>query len=398
MRDGIDVGRLFGIRFTVDYSWFLILILMVANLASVFGHVHPEWHVWSVLVALAATLLFAFSVLAHELGHALVAKGFGVRTREIRLFLFGGVADIEREPPSPAAEALIAIAGPLVSFVIGVASIVFAGLFLRGASFDDPMALLAQLGPLATIALWLGPVNVMLGVFNLIPGFPLDGGRVLRALLWWTTGDLRKATRWASNLGQAMGWTFVLMGVAMFLGARIPFFGQGAGSGIWFAFIGWFLKSAAAQSYTTMLVHDALEGVRVADLMRRSGVVLPADAPVSLAVTELMRTGDHALPVVRGEELVGILSIGDIRRARRDAWHVTPVGAVMTPRAQLLTTSPFEDASSALRTLVQSGVEQLPVISHDGRLVGMLERAAVGRWLDLSLAPPAAHRGTPRVA
>ncbi len=397
MRDGIRLGRLFGIRFTVDYSWFLVLILMVANLASVFWRVHPEWHAGSVVVALAAALLFAGSVLAHELGHALVAKSFGVQTREIRLFLFGGVADIEREPPSPVAEALIAVAGPLVSFAIGVASIVFAGFFLRGASFDDPMALLAQLGPLTTIALWLGPVNLMLGAFNLIPGFPLDGGRILRALLWRTTGDLRKATRWASNVGQATGWSFVLMGIAMFLGARIPFFGEGAGSGIWLAFIGWFLKSAAAQSYTTLLVYDALDGVCVADLMRRSGVVIPVDAPVSLAVMELMRTGDHALPVVQGDHLVGILSASDVRRARRDAWHTTAVGAIMTPRAELVTASPFEDASSAFRRLVQRGVEQLPVIAPDGRLVGMLERTTVGRWLDWSLAS-AAQREAPRAA
>ena len=222
---------------------------------------------WS--TAVAAALLFFVSVLLHELAHSLVAQSQGVPVRSITLFLFGGVSDIQREPPSPRAEFLITIVGPITSFVIGVILSLLAGI---NANLLDTMAgsssAMAGLSPLSTMLLWLGSINILLAVFNLIPGFPLDGGRVLRSILWAISGNLRRATRWASGVGQAVAWLFIFAGIMMVFGTDIPFLGTGLINGLWLAFIGWFLNSAALQSYRQVVIHDMLHGVPVARIMR----------------------------------------------------------------------------------------------------------------------------------
>lgn len=395
MRDGIRIGRLFGISLSLDYSWIFIFVLITWNLTAMFWQWHPTWGVGNLGLGVVASLLFFGSVVAHELGHALVANGYGIPVREIRLFLFGGVSDIEREPPSPGAELAIAIVGPAISFAIGIACMVLSSFILRGSDLSDPTAVLSGLGPLTTIILWLGPINLIIAIFNLIPGFPLDGGRVLRAALWRLTGDLRRATQWASTAGQAIGWLFIVMGIAMVFGARIPFFGRGAASGLWLAFIGWFLSSAAARSYQGLLVHDVLEGVTVMHLMRRTGPVIPHDTTVETATDWFLRTGEHVFPVFREGEFVGILCPADVRRASRETWNTTPVEAIMMPLDRLVTATPSEEAASALRKLAERNVEQLPVVL-DGKLVGMLERISVARWLEMNLSSPA--RATLRTA
>ncbi len=386
MRDGIRLGRLFGISLSLDFSWILIFLLITWNLTRMFWQWHPGWGMGNLGVAVVASLLFFASVLAHELGHALVATAWGVPVREIRLFLFGGVSDIEREPPSPLAEFVIAVVGPAVSFAIGLFCILVSGFFLRNSSLSDPGAVLASLDPLSTVILWLGPINVIIGAFNLIPGFPLDGGRVLRAALWRLTGDLRKATRWAGAAGQSIGWAFVVMGIAMVLGARVPFFGQGAGSGIWLALIGWFLSSAAARSYRGLLIQEALDGVVVHQLMRRSGPVIDADTLIATVVSEwFMRSGERVLPVFRDGQFVGLVSTTDLQRVPRESWGVTTALTIMTPREKLVTIGPAETAATAMKTLVERGLEQLPVLA-DGQLVGMLDRTALTRWIDIELS------------
>lgn len=408
---GIRLGRLFGISLWLDYSWIFIFLLMTWNLTAIFSQSHPQWGAANLIVAVIAAVLFFGSVLAHELGHALVAKAYGLRVREIRLFLFGGVSDIEREPPSPKAELLIAIVGPIVSFLIGLASVALALLVVSATegwqaltiagSPGDASELLGRLGPISTILLWLGPINVMIGLFNLIPGFPLDGGRVLRAIMWRITGDLMRATRIASVVGQLIGWTFVLMGVAMFFGAKIPFFGRGAGSGIWLAFIGWFLSSAAVRSYRGLIVQEVLDGVKVAHLMRRTGPVMPQNTSVSAAVSDwFMRSSEHAFPVVSfGDHFAGIVAAGDIRRAPREAWGTTPVSEIMTPRDALITAHPSDDALTALRKLGERDVEQLPVLDEQtGELVGMLERTAIARWLEMNVMSSRTKSHVPREA
>jgi CBS domain-containing protein len=260
----------------------------------------------------------------------------------------------------------------------------------------SPWETLARLGPIATLLFWLGPINLMVGAFNLIPGFPLDGGRVLRAILWRVTGDLRKATLTSSRVGRGIGFTFITMGIAMVFGARIPFFGQGPVSGIWLAFIGWFLSTAAERSYGALLVQDVLEGVRVAMLMRETGLAVPTDTTVSSLVNDwFMRSSERCFPVVEDGRLAGLVCMGDVRKLPQDSWSRAPVTAIMTPRDRLLVASPDEDASSALRKLGERDVDQLPVLEGE-LLVGMLTRAEVARWLELHLNQP--RFGAPRPA
>ncbi len=397
MRGTFRLGKLFGIDLFVDWSWTLIFLLMTWNLTAVFRTWHPTWNIGSsfVLAALAAILFFS-SVLAHELGHSVVATSFGMKVREIRLFLFGGVSNIEKEPPSPGIELLMAIAGPLVSFAIGVASLAAAAVILgvRGVAFDaaDPMSTLAGLDPLTTLLVWLGPVNIMVGAFNLIPGFPLDGGRVLRAIVWRITGDLHKATFTASIVGRGIGWLFVVMGIAMVFGVKIPFFGQGAGSGVWLAFIGWFLTSAAERTFDNLVVQEILENVSVAQIMRRTGYVVPPETTVRSAVDEwFMRSSERAFPVVSDDnKLLGLVCVADIRKAAQTDWDLTPVSAIMTKRGELDTVKALDGAQSAVEKLGARDVDQLPVVGDDGEtLIGMVSRADVARWLELHVKPNA---------
>lgn len=260
--DGVRIGRLFGITLTLDHSWVFIFALMAIELAAYFMTAHSDWSAaGAMVVAVVSAGVFFLSVLAHEYGHALVAKRFHRSVREVRLFLFGGVSNVEREPPSPRVELLMAIAGPLVSFTIGLLAIGLTMILLDTRSFaraDDFGGAIGRSGGLKTILLWIGPLNVFIGLFNLLPGFPLDGGRVLRALLWKVTGDLRTATRWAAVAGQVVGWLFVALGIAMVFGAKIPFVGGhgGWGVGVWIALVGWFVRTAAVNSYRGLAVEE----------------------------------------------------------------------------------------------------------------------------------------------
>ncbi len=393
MTSGFRLGRILGIRVQIDWSWILIFLLVTWNLAAgVFPSLHPNWGPalnWS--LGVVASLLFFASVLAHELAHSLVALARGLPVRRITLHIFGGVSNIEREPPSPGAEFVIAIVGPVTSIILGV---LFTA--LGTASAGNPQLLngvsrqaLAQLGPLPTMLLWLGPINIVLGVFNLIPGFPLDGGRLLRSLLWALTRNLRTATRWAAAVSQGIAWLFITGGVAMAFGVQLPFFGTGLVSGLWLAFIGWFLNSAATQSYQQVMVADLLEGVPVSRLMRADAPTVPPGLPVSQLVDDyLLGANERAFPVMDDGHLAGLVCLEDVRRAPREAWEATTVSQIMTPADQLSTVTPREDANQALEKLARRDVRQMPVVQN-GRLVGVLRRRDILRWLQLQseLAP-----------
>jgi CBS domain-containing protein len=232
--------------------------------------------------------------------------------------------------------------------------------------------------------LWLGPINILLGIFNLIPGFPLDGGRVLRSLLWAATDNLRAATRWASWVGQAIGWLMIIAGLAMIFGARIPFFGTGFLGGLWLAFIGWFLTTAAIQSYRQVVIHDILEGVPVARLMRTTVPTVPATISIGDLVHDyMMRTDERAFPVLRdGDHLAGLVCLDDVRRVPRRDWDTTRVQDIMTPMDQVAVVTPEEEAGEAFTVLTGRDVNQVPVV-QDGHLVGMLRRRDVLTWLQL---------------
>ena len=385
MRSGFRIGRIFGINIRVDWSWLFIFFLITWNLASAFGDLHANWEPWLQWgIGVLAALLFFASVLAHELAHSLVAKARGTPVRSITLFLFGGVANIEREPDSPQSEFVMAILGPITSFVIGGLLLWIAG---AGISLDVAMAspsdAVAQLSPLSTLFLWLGSINVTLGIFNLVPGFPLDGGRVLRSILWAATDNLRRATRWASGVGQVIAWLMIVSGIAMAFGARIPLLGTGFTNGLWLAFIGWFLNTSSVRGYRQVVVQDILEDVPVERMMRTCPPTAPPDISVSTLVHDhVMKADDHAFPILEGGRLVGIVTLEDVRGVSRDAWDNTHVREIMTPAKQLIVVSPNEDAADALNKLRQRDVRQLPVIS-DGELVGCLRRRDIVKWLQL---------------
>ncbi|GIV98111.1 MAG: peptidase M50 [Herpetosiphonaceae bacterium] len=385
MRSGFRIGRLFGINLIIDWSWLLIFLLVTWNLTVGFAQIHPDWS-WTLRVgaAVVAALLFFASVLVHELAHSLVAQSQGLPVRNITLFLFGGVSNIQKEPPSAKAEFLIAIVGPISSFVLG-GLLLLLGTSLTGGigqAADQPRTILAQLGPVATMLLWLGSVNILLAIFNLIPGFPLDGGRVLRSILWGTTNDLRKATRWAAWVGQAIAWIFIGSGIAMVFGVEVPFFGSGLG-GLWLAFIGWFLNSAAIQSYQQLVIQDLLEGVPVQRLMRQNVTAVPPDATVGALINDyLMGTDEQAFPVTDNEQLLGLVCLEDVRQVPRDAWETTTVRQIMTPRDELVTVEPQEDASDALDKLVRRDISQMPVMQN-GHFLGLLRRRDIARWLEM---------------
>lgn len=393
MRNGISLGKIFGINITVDWSWIFIFLLVTWNLAAgVFPSIHPEWSTGlNLILGIIASLLFFASVLAHELAHSLVAISRGLPVKRITLFLFGGVSNIQKEPASPGTEFLMAIVGPLTSIVLGLLFLLLgnlAGGYQLVPSLTNPIRALQGLNPLSTLLIWLGPINILLGVFNLIPGFPLDGGRVLRSILWGITNNLRVATRLATWVGQAIAWIFIVGGIAMIFGLRIPFFGTGFLSGIWLAFIGWFLLNAATQSYQQVIVQDMLEGVPVSRLARVNPHTVTPEMSISDLVDHyIMGTDERTFPVMSGDALAGLVTLEDVRKIPRTEWDITRVSQIMTPRDQIITASPNEDVSEALDTLTRKDVRQLPVI-QDGRLVGMLRREDIIRWLQLQSNSP----------
>lgn len=383
---GINLGKLFGVGLRIDWSLLIIFAIIVFELgAAVFPAWHPEWSaalIWT--MALAAAVLFFASILAHELSHALVARAQGIPVRRITLFLFGGLTQLEGEPKSPKAEFWMAVIGPVVSAVIGLAA-TFIGAALVGAPMQsamesgDPLAIqaaYADAGPFATLLLWLGPINLLLGIFNIIPGFPLDGGRVLRSIIWGITDDLRKATRWASLIGQVFAWALMAFGV-------LNFFAGAWTSGLWLLLIGWFLNNAARMSYQQLLIRQALENVPVSQVMRSSFATIPPD----LTVEDFMR--DHALsseqqvfPIEVDGYLLGTVGIEQVRHVPRDEWPRATVEQIMIPRAQLPTLPPDAGAERALFELARSDVDQL-VILEGRKLLGLVRREDLLRWLDI---------------
>ncbi len=385
---GFRVGRISGIEVRLDWSLLIVFWLIVMNLGGgLFPARHPEWSPWLGWgMAATAAVLFVLSILAHELSHALVGRANGVAVAGITLFIFGGVAHMRGEPRSPRAELLMTVVGPLTSLAIGLLATAGGAYLASPAVVDaaDPFRAFQRVGPFATVLLWLGPINIMIGLFNLIPAYPLDGGRVLRSALWAATRDFAKATRWAAFVGQAFGMLLIILGVSMVVGVAIPWLGRGLISGLWTAFIGWFLYGAAAASTSQVMLTELLEGVPVSRLMKHQPATIEADLPVARLVDDhFMSTAERAFPVVDGDRLLGIVALEDVRKVPREAWQTTRVRDVMTPAPGLVVATPDESAAAALTKLANRDVEQLPVVDGDGRLLGMLRRRDIQRWLEL---------------
>jgi Zn-dependent protease len=330
------------------------------------------------LVAFCAALLFFASVLLHELSHALVGRTQGVTVRRITLFLFGGIAHMEHEPPSARAELLMTIVGPITSLILGVVA-TFLGIHLAGGEavqVREPMELAREAGPIATLLLWLGPVNVGLALFNMSPGFPLDGGRALRALLWAITGSLTNATRWSAAIGRGFAWLLMAIGA-------IDVVGGAWGQGLWLVLIGWFLNNAALASYQRVLVAQALANVPVARLMRTQVDAITPDTTVEELVRQhLIASEQHGFPVAVDGELLGLVTRDDVRRVPHSEWQTTRVDAIMTPSDRLSTVTANAAADDALSELARRDVDQIPVV--EGRhLLGMVLRRDLLQWVAL---------------
>ena len=367
MGPGWKVGRLAGIELAIHPSWLVIAFLVTYSLAeSQFPRQFPGWGIAQYWVVAGTTaLLFFGSVLAHELSHALVARRFGLKVEGITLFIFGGATTIDAESHTPREEALIAIAGPATSIAIG------AILVLTDVVVAQP-----QLGALIG---WLGFINLALGVFNLIPGFPMDGGRVLRAFLWHVRGDRLVATRNAAFVGRAIAYVLIAFGVLIALQPG------GIFSGLWLALIGWFLSNAAEATAMQAGIERSLRGMRVRDAMDEA---LPAVSPndsVAELVRERFMRGENRSFFVRHDDggLAGVVSLHDVRRLPREQWDDARVTDVMTRYADLATIDPEAGLVDALRILEERQVGQLPVVVDGGRTaIGMVTRRGIVRLID----------------
>ncbi len=385
MPSGFYLGKIFGIKIGINWSWIFIFLLVTWDLAGgIFPILHPEWSLplrWG--LGLAASILFFASVLAHELAHSLVARAKGLPVDQIVLFFFGGVSNIEKEPTSPSVEFMMAFVGPLTSIVLGIILTILGEISLGSAGLagGTPGEVLAGLGPIPTLLLWLGPVNIILGLFNLIPGFPLDGGRVLRSFLWAVTKNLRQATRYASLTGQAFGWFLIILGFAMVFGAQFPIVGTGLFGGLWLVFIGWFLNNLAVQGYQEAVIEDVLKDVPVSSIMRSHFEPVPPDISVdSLVHQYLMKTDERVFPVMTDSSFEGLVCLDDVRKIPRDLWEKEKVREVMTPRESLQTVVPQDKAIDALQKITARDVNQLPVVT-DGKLEGIISRRDILLWL-----------------
>lgn len=364
MKAQIKLGRVFGVQIGLQYSWFVIALLITLSLAGHLGQTNPDWPrgvIW--LLALVTAGFFFAALIAHELAHAAVAKGRGLPVRSITLFALGGVAQIEKEATDPKTEFWMGIVGPIASALIGAAFLGLAAA-LGWAPADTPRT------PLLAMLVWLGYINIGLAAFNMIPGFPLDGGRVLRAILWWTTGDARRSTRIAAAVGQIVAFGFIVLGISRF------FAGAGIG-GLWIAFIGWFLMEASRASQVQLETSETLRGVRVGDVMARDCPVVEGSVSVQALVEEhVFRTGQRCHIVADRGAIVGLITPHEVKRVHRDRWPRTTVAEAMRPLSELRTVSPDTPALAALETMVAEDVNQLPVVSG-GRLEGIVSRAHV---------------------
>ena len=359
MSPSIRLGKLFGVPVGINYSWFLIAVLVTVSLAFQLGDSNPDWPVaerWS--VALITSLLFFGSVLAHEMSHSLLAIRMGIPVHGITLFIFGGVSQISREASRPSMEAAIALVGPLTSFAL-------AGVFFGLSVLVDPVS--AHVHAMLTLLWW---VNLVLGVFNMVPGFPLDGGRVFRAVIWGVSGSYGVATRISSMVGRLIAYGLIIGGIAVTLLT-------GSFQGLWLALIGWFLEQAATATYRQFRLREGLKGYRAGDLMARDCAFVDGKIALDQLVDiHVLPTGQRCFVIADGLRLCGLVTLKAVRNVPRGAWSTTPVYQVMTPYEKLHTVAPEADAYTVLETMDEHDVNQVPVV-RDREFLGLITRDRV---------------------
>ena len=360
----VRVGRLFGIDLKLDLSWFIAAVLIAWSLAShYFPQVHPGWspttYWW---MSILTSLLFFASVVAHELAHSLVSRANGIPVRDITLFIFGGAAHIDEEPRRARDELLMALAGPAASLVVAAG---FGGLWWASQRVAEPVHALAG---------WLASINLVLALFNLIPGFPLDGGRVVRAIIWGATGDLRRATLAAASLGRLFAYGFILVGLWQA-------FGGNWANGLWLAFIGWFLDSAAARGAQQVALREMLVGHTARDAMMTDCPHVPRRLTLDVVIEQIVApSGRRCFPVVEQDQVYGLVTLPRLMAVPRQRWPETRVVDVMIPRAELKTVRPEDDLGLVFERLTTEDINQFPVMD-DGRLLGMVSRDTLLQFL-----------------
>ncbi len=365
MAGSIHLGHIAGISLDINYSWLIVLVLLTVSLAiNWFPQAAPGYSsgtYWGVGF-LSAILLFV-AVLAHELAHSLVARARGLPVKSITLFIFGGISNLEQEPTKPGVEFQVTVVGPLSSLIIAAICWVIA-LALRGAPL------------IGAVFGYLAITNGLLAFFNLIPGFPLDGGRVLRALLWKFTGSLRTATRWATRVSQAIAFLFILAGIWLFFSGNLL-------DGLWLGFIGWFLLSTAQAANAQVMLDTLFGRVTVGEVMNPVPLtVLPDLSLLELVERYLLPRSLRAVCVTQDSHLVGLVSLTEIRQVPRDQWQHTPIWQVMVPRNRLFVAVPQQRLSEAMGMMAQQNIHQLPVVQEE-RLAGMVSRETIIHFLEV---------------
>jgi len=360
---GIRIGRILSIPIYLDYSWILIFGLITLSLSMQFSKQHTDWsNTQNWAVGIVTSLLFFSSVLFHELAHSVVAQHYKIRVISITLFLFGGLARIGREPSKAIQEFNIAIAGPLASG--------FLALLFYGISVQFPSQEMVRV-----VADQLAFTNKWLALFNLLPGFPLDGGRVFRAMVWGATKDFARATRVAGGSGKLIAYAMIIYGVWSAIN-----YGW---NNIWFAFIGWFLLSAAQASVAQVTIRETFNGLSASDVMSPEVPTIPANMSLDEYSGEVLRTGRRVHVVTMDDRLVGLMNVAALNTVPREEWNMNSVQAVMVPRERILWAAPDEPLQRLLERLMAADVNQMPVVSHteDGlaNIVGMVTRDAILR-------------------
>jgi Zn-dependent protease/CBS domain-containing protein len=363
MRGNISLGRVFGIPLRLHYTWFIIFALVTFSLV-LYPLEQPYPIEQRILLGILTSVLFFASIITHELAHSILAIRNKIPVKEITLFVFGGVSQITKEATSPRVELSIAIVGPLSSLAMAG---IFYGLYLLLAGAQQSLA--------ASLMQWLAVINVILALFNLIPGFPLDGGRIFRAIVWQRTRDYHRATSIATKVGQGIAYAFIAGGLALIIALQLWF------NGLWLIFIGWFLHDAARASHQQILLRDSLIGITARQV---TDYGCPA-VPTHLNLTELVQqyilpTGRSCFLVTQGAGLEGMVTLQQIKKVPRTRWPITSVQDIMTPASKLKVAHADQDIFSVLQEMIGEYANHIPVIEAE-KVIGVINREDLSRLL-----------------
>ncbi len=363
MRGNISLGKIFGIPLRLHYTWFIIFAWV--TFLVVFSVLDPTYAIWQRVVwGILASLLFFASIITHELAHSILAIRNNIPVKEITLFVFGGVSQITKEATHPRAELSIAVVGPLTSLALAG---VFYGFHLLLAGANQSLA--------ATLMQWLVLINIVLAVFNSIPGFPLDGGRLFRALVWHRTHDYHRATRIATKVGRGIAYAFIVGGIVLIFVLQLWF------NGIWLIFIGWFLNDAARASYQQVLLRHALAGITAGQVTDYASPLIPPHMNLTELVEQyILPTGRNCFLVSWGAGLEGMVSLRQIKRVSRSRWSITSVQDIMTRASKLKIAYASQDLMSVLQEMNGESASHIPVMEA-GKIVGVIDRTDIARFL-----------------